>query len=75
MCDLVWEVTLLDDNRQFFVNVETLPVQEDSGLSWSNPGGSQAVAALTGRLVSQYHAMSHSQLSASSRCPERTCVK
>ncbi|GAB1733827.1 hypothetical protein NU195Hw_g9000t1 [Hortaea werneckii] len=42
---------LAEDNRQFFLNVESQPVREDNGSSWRNESGVAAVVALAKRLT------------------------
>ncbi|KAI6883745.1 hypothetical protein KC360_g4873 [Hortaea werneckii] len=46
------EKALAQDNRQFFLNVQSQPVREDNRSSWRNEGGVAAVVALAKRLTS-----------------------
>ncbi|EMC93114.1 hypothetical protein BAUCODRAFT_150486 [Baudoinia panamericana UAMH 10762] len=41
------EAAVANDNRQFFVNVQGVPVQEENGTSCWNPSGAKAVVLFT----------------------------
>lgn len=43
---------LAEDNRQFFLHVDSQPVREDNGTSWRNEGGVAAVVSMAKRLTS-----------------------